>query len=173
MRCLTHGSARRNPILTLPPVESKIVRVSLSSAEREFYDALKEKSQAIFEGYVEAGTVSKSWFAIFSLLHRLRMTCDHVALTVRSRVDKSDWRDGTLQGGLPTPTASAASTEAGDKEVSEEVSTFTPGLCHCSFARPHNDCCCCCCCPKVPSRPVGQVPRAAQTQEQCAVGEEL
>lgn len=60
----------RTPILTLPPIESSIVHVTLSPAEREFYNALLHKSQSVFEGFVKAGTASKSWFAIFSLLQR-------------------------------------------------------------------------------------------------------
>jgi len=81
------------PILTLPPVETKIVDVQFSSAEREFYNSLMEKSQSVFEGFIESGTASKSWFAIFSLLQRLRQACDHVALTVKSQIDQSDWKD--------------------------------------------------------------------------------
>jgi SNF2 family DNA or RNA helicase len=70
------------PILTLPPVDSSIVNVRLSDPEREFYNALLERSQSVFEGFLKAGTASKSWFAIFSLLTRLRQACDHVSLTV-------------------------------------------------------------------------------------------
>jgi len=49
------------------------------------------KSQDIFDGFIKQGTASKSWFAIFSLLHRLRMSCDHIALTVKSKVDEDEW----------------------------------------------------------------------------------
>jgi SNF2 family DNA or RNA helicase len=72
-------------------LESKVVGVKLSEAERDFYNALLEKSQDIFDGFIKAGTASKSWFAIFSLLHRLRMACDHIALTVKSHIDEEDW----------------------------------------------------------------------------------
>ncbi len=48
-----------------------------------FLDAIVlERSQSIFEGFIVAGTASKSWFAIFSLLQRLRQACDHVLLIV-------------------------------------------------------------------------------------------
>ena len=48
-----------------------------------FLDAIVlERSQSIFEGFIIDGTASKSWFAIFSLLQRLRQACDHVSLTV-------------------------------------------------------------------------------------------
>jgi len=73
------------PILTLPPIDSSIVHVTLTQPEREFYTALLDKSQTVFEGLVKAGTASRSWLAIFSLLQRLRQSCDHVALTVKSR----------------------------------------------------------------------------------------
>jgi len=73
------------PILTLPPIDSGVVSVQLTEPEREFYTALLDKSQHVFEGLLKAGTASKSWLAIFSLLQRLRQSCDHVALTVKSR----------------------------------------------------------------------------------------
>lgn len=72
--------------------------VEFSPAEREFYDALHRKSLSLFEGFIKAGTASKSWLAIFSLLHRLRMTCDHVALTVKSHLDEDDWNANITRG---------------------------------------------------------------------------
>lgn len=82
-------NSKGEPILTLPPMEIKIVKVHLSTPEREFYNALKSKSQSIFEGIVETGSFTKSYFQIFALLNRLRQTCDHVALTVKSHME--DW----------------------------------------------------------------------------------
>lgn len=70
------------PILTLPPIDFAVVNVALSQPEREFYNALLERSQSVFEGFLKSGSASKSWFAIFSLLTRLRQACDHVSLTV-------------------------------------------------------------------------------------------
>lgn len=78
------------PILSLPPVETQTVTVTLTHTEREFYNALLDKSQCVFEGYVKAGVAEKSWFAIFSLLQRLRQACDHVALTVKNRIIHED-----------------------------------------------------------------------------------
>jgi hypothetical protein len=51
---------------------------------------LLEKSQSIFEGFISAGTASKSWFAIFSLLQRLRQACDHLSLTVKPQIDPNE-----------------------------------------------------------------------------------
>ena len=51
------------PILTLPPIDSGIVSVHLTEPEREFYTALLDKSQNVFEGLLKAGTASKSWLA--------------------------------------------------------------------------------------------------------------
>jgi SNF2 family DNA or RNA helicase len=61
-----------NPILSLPVMETKTIRVEFSAEERHFYDALFRKSLTLFEGFLRQGTASKSWLAIFSLLHRLR-----------------------------------------------------------------------------------------------------
>lgn len=83
-------SLYRQPILTLPPIDKDTVAVTLSNPERDFYDALLDRSQEVFEGFVRAGVAGKSYFAIFSLLTRLRQACDHVALTVKSRLDKLD-----------------------------------------------------------------------------------
>ncbi len=77
--------------MTLPPVETKIIAVDFTPAERQFYDALHRKSLSLFDGFMKAGTASKSWLAIFSLLNRLRQTCDHVALTVKSHIDDDEW----------------------------------------------------------------------------------
>jgi SNF2 family DNA or RNA helicase len=82
---------RRNRILKLPPVDTKTILVSFSPAERQFYDALHRKSLDLFEGFIRAGTASKSWLTIFSLLHRLRQTCDHVALTIKAHQDQGEW----------------------------------------------------------------------------------
>jgi DNA repair protein RAD5 len=84
-------------IITLPPVETKIIMVEFSPAERQFYDALFSKSLSLFEGFIQKGNVSKSWLAIFSLLHRLRQTCDHVALTVKKHIDKDGWDSNMSQ----------------------------------------------------------------------------
>ena len=70
--------------------------VELSPAEREFYNSLLQKSQTVFEGYIRDGTATKSWFAIFSLLNRLRQACDHVALTVKSHMEDDDWNPTRL-----------------------------------------------------------------------------
>ena len=81
----------RKPILILPPIDSKTIMVEFAPAERQFYDALHRKSLNLFEGFIQAGTASKSWLAIFSLLHRLRQMCDHVALTVKAHLDQDEW----------------------------------------------------------------------------------
>ena len=79
-----------NPILILPPVENKVITVQFSDAERKFYNALLDRSLTVFEGFIQRGTASKSWLAIFSLLQRLRQACDHVALTVKTSLDESE-----------------------------------------------------------------------------------
>lgn len=74
------------PILTLPPVETQTVYVELSPTEREFYQAVLARSQRLFEGFVDAGTASKSYLQILSMISRLRQCCDHISLTVRNRL---------------------------------------------------------------------------------------
>eukprot|EP00970_Alexandrium_tamarense_P009584 scaffold1928_cov109-Alexandrium_tamarense.AAC.9 len=112
------------PILTLPPVESTIVNVMLSEPEREFYNALLERSQSVFEGYVNAGTASKSWFAIFSLLQRLRQACDHPLLTIQNRIDMSDIVDEEEHSTKDSVVTEAASEGLNDKFIEDLLSKF-------------------------------------------------
>lgn len=93
------------PILTLPPVESIIVSVQLSPAEREFYSALKAKSQNIFEGLIESGTANNAWFAIFGLLNRLRQASCHIALIAKKYMNVEDWN-----------------SDAGDRQIKKAAS---------------------------------------------------
>jgi len=86
-RCKDTLNSDGEPILTLPPLEVKTVDVYLSLPEREFYNALKTKSQSIFEGLVRKGTFTKSYFQILALLNRLRQACDHVSLTVKNHTE--------------------------------------------------------------------------------------
>jgi hypothetical protein len=61
-----------------------------------------ERSQFIFEGYLNAGTATKQWFAIFSLLQRLRQACDHVSLTIGKMTETSELKceDETVEPSL-------------------------------------------------------------------------
>lgn len=121
----------REPILILPPTETVTVNVELSMAEREFYNSLLQRSQSVFEGFIKSGTASKSWFAIFSLLNRLRQTCDHVALTVKSQLDDDEWNPDVKNAALKEIAASPAKRASTPKKASkdkdalgEEVSLF-------------------------------------------------
>ena len=93
-------------ILILPEIDSKSVIVQFSPEERQFYEALYRKSFDIFKGLVRAGTASSSWLKIFSLLHRLRQTCSHVALTVKSHLDDEEWTSNITQSSLGSPKGS-------------------------------------------------------------------
>eukprot|EP00934_Nitzschia_sp_Nitz4_P000407 Nitzschia sp. Nitz4//scaffold168_size48592//31392//34905//NITZ4_007053-RA/size48592-augustus-gene-0.23-mRNA-1//-1//CDS//3329538330//407//frame0 len=84
------------PILTLPPVDFQWVPIEWSPAEKHFYRVLLRRSQSLFQGFLRDGTASKSWMTIFSLLHRLRQACDHVALTIKSQVDPHEWTESVV-----------------------------------------------------------------------------
>lgn len=113
-------NAKGEPILTLPPLEIKVVDVSLSTPEREFYTALKSKSQSIFEGIIGSGKFTKSYFQIFALLNRLRQSCDHVALTVKSHMDESDWNPTEID---TTKAAKSPSKSPVDDGLNEKFMT--------------------------------------------------
>ena len=78
------------PILSLPPIETKVISVELSQPERDFYNALRARSVELFDGFVGRGEAAKSYFKILCLIARLRQACDHISLTVRSRLEDDD-----------------------------------------------------------------------------------
>lgn len=114
-------------ILRLPDIDTKSVVVEFSPEERQFYEALYRKSFDIFEGLVRAGTASSSWLKIFSLLHRLRQTCSHVALTVKSHLDNGEWTSNITQSSLET--ANASPKKAVDEKENDSIDqTFLEDL---------------------------------------------
>jgi DNA repair protein RAD5 len=102
-------------------VETKDIAIQFSPPEREFYDALHRKSLSLFEGFIQAGTASKSWLAIFSLLHRLRQTCDHVALTVKSHLDDEEWASQIAQGPDVTKKEATNTKDSIDKKFLDDL----------------------------------------------------
>ena len=92
----------------------------LSPAEREFYNALLERSQSVFEGLIKDGSASRSWFAIFSLLQRLRQACDHVSLTVSKSLETSEV--AKLKSGTEPTSKGASSGEDGVDDKVRRIS---------------------------------------------------
>jgi DNA repair protein RAD5 len=107
------------PILTLPPIESKVIRIDFSESEREFYNAVLARSLEVFDGFIKEGTASRAYFQIFSLLSRLRQACDHIALTVKSKIDDDDWLSAKKQQGNDNP--SSTRTKAAEPENGSDV----------------------------------------------------
>lgn len=65
------------PILTLPARSTEIDNPVFSDDEKEFYNALEQRSQLQFNKYLRANTVGKSYSAILVLLLRLRQAACH------------------------------------------------------------------------------------------------
>mmetsp|Transcript_30966 Transcript_30966/g.35596 ORF Transcript_30966/g.35596 Transcript_30966/m.35596 type:complete len:1263 (-) Transcript_30966:110-3898(-) len=115
-------------ILTLPAIDFKSVAVEFSPEERQFYEALYQKSFDIFKGFIRAGTASSSWLKIFSLLQRLRQTCSHVALTVKSQLDDGEWMSNINKD----PTKN--STNQNQEKIADFIdSSFLEDLLHQKF----------------------------------------
>jgi DNA repair protein RAD5 len=79
------------PIVDLPPRIVEVVYVEPSPCERSFYDAYAKRSAAISASIVEnfgSGGAKKGsiggYAALFTLLMRLRQTCDHPVLVIKS-----------------------------------------------------------------------------------------
>jgi SNF2 family DNA or RNA helicase len=111
--------------------------VEFTPAERQFYDALHEKSLNLFEGFIQAGTENKSWLAIFSLLNRLRQTCDHVALTVRAHLDEEDWHTNIGKAGGEEENTEASPAKKGNAKaaIDQQVRLIKFSYCSKCFFR--------------------------------------
>lgn len=123
------------PIITLPPIETKTIKVDFSESEREFYSAVLARSQEVFEGYVESNTASQAYFQIFSLLQRLRQTCDHISLTVKAKLDDDEEVNGSRDGAVDRKATASASTAKAPKQQKSKPSDalgkhFFDGLLH-------------------------------------------
>ncbi|KAK2433568.1 P-loop containing nucleoside triphosphate hydrolase superfamily protein [Trifolium repens] len=70
--------------LELPPRIVSLRRDSLDIKEQDYYESLYNESQAQFNTYVEANTVTNNYAHIFDLLTRLRQAVDHPYLVVYS-----------------------------------------------------------------------------------------
>lgn len=91
---LRHTKAMRNPdgtpILTLPARAVHVDWVQLQGEDLQFYDDLQSKSVAEFQGYLHAGTAQQQYMLIFTLLLRLRQTCDHPLLAYGQDLPSQD-----------------------------------------------------------------------------------
>ncbi|KAG7395137.1 DNA helicase rad5 [Phytophthora boehmeriae] len=71
-----------NKIVQLPSKHVDLVKLDFSPDERAFYQAVYDKSQAEFNGFVASGSATSSYVAIFALLLRLRQACNHPLLAL-------------------------------------------------------------------------------------------
>ncbi|XP_008229965.1 PREDICTED: DNA repair protein RAD16 [Prunus mume] len=70
--------------LALPPRIVSLRRDTLDIKEQDYYESLYNDSQALFNTYVNDGTVMNNYAHIFDLLTRLRQSVDHPYLVVYS-----------------------------------------------------------------------------------------
>ncbi|GBG30904.1 DNA repair protein RAD5B [Hondaea fermentalgiana] len=87
----------------LPEKHLEVLYVTLSEAERAFYNAIYSRSKAEFDGFVSSGSANTKYAAIFTLLLRMRQACDHPFLVLSSHAEE-DRASGT-QADTLTPKA--------------------------------------------------------------------
>ncbi|KAL6065606.1 putative global transactivator [Balamuthia mandrillaris] len=78
------------PILSLPPCHIVKIETPFSPTESQFYNALFENAQSIFNAYLESGNLLKHYIHILELLLRLRQCCVHPLLVLMCTT--LDWR---------------------------------------------------------------------------------
>ncbi|OCH87359.1 hypothetical protein OBBRIDRAFT_796288 [Obba rivulosa] len=67
-------------LVELLPKEISLVKLQFTLEERDIYKMVEQKSQAIFNRYLRAGTVLKNYHQVLVLLLRLRQICSHPCL---------------------------------------------------------------------------------------------
>jgi DNA repair protein RAD5 len=79
-----------NPILELLPRTETDLHIGFSEHERDFYNALFQRSKVQFEGFVQSGVVMNKYMQVLTLLLRLRQCCDHPFLTLGKQCSSDD-----------------------------------------------------------------------------------
>ncbi|EDQ90124.1 uncharacterized protein MONBRDRAFT_24613 [Monosiga brevicollis MX1] len=79
-----------SPIVQLPSSSVEVLMLEFSSAEREFYDAIFQRSKNKFDEFQAAGKVLNNYANILELLLRLRQACDHPFLTLRNMTQEEE-----------------------------------------------------------------------------------
>ncbi|EIN08787.1 P-loop containing nucleoside triphosphate hydrolase protein [Punctularia strigosozonata HHB-11173 SS5] len=67
-------------LIELPPKEVLLERLEFSQEERDIYKFVESRSQAVFNRYLQAGTVLKNYAHVLVMLLRLRQVCSHPCL---------------------------------------------------------------------------------------------
>ncbi|KAL2536246.1 actin-dependent regulator of chromatin subfamily A member 3 [Forsythia ovata] len=124
------------PILVLPPADIQVMYCDLTEVEKDFYEALFNRSKVKFNQFVEQGRVLHNYASILELLLRLRQCCDHPFL-VMSRGDTQEFSDLNklarrfLKGGQDGKDGQAKDTlsHAFIQEVLEELRKGEQGEC--------------------------------------------
>ncbi|KAF8403208.1 hypothetical protein HHK36_011307 [Tetracentron sinense] len=124
------------PILVLPPANVQVIYCELTTAEKDFYEALFKRSKVKFDQFVEQGRVLHNYASILELLLRLRQCCDHPFL-VMSRGDTQEFSDLNklakrfLKGGQDAPEGRSKDvpSRAYIQEVVEELRKGENGEC--------------------------------------------
>ncbi|KAI0402845.1 hypothetical protein F4802DRAFT_573995 [Xylaria palmicola] len=65
------------PILTLPELSIQIVEGVFDKDQREYYEALEQRSKLRMNRYLKEGTVTRNYWYILLLILRLRQCCCH------------------------------------------------------------------------------------------------
>ncbi|OQU98670.1 SNF2 family domain-containing protein isoform 2 [Cladophialophora immunda] len=73
------------PILQLPPKETREDRVAFDQDQLDFYTALETSAQIQVNKYLQKGTLGRNYSHALVLLLRLRQACCHPALVIASK----------------------------------------------------------------------------------------
>ncbi|RSH87961.1 uncharacterized protein EHS24_000484 [Apiotrichum porosum] len=72
------------PILNLPERRVEVVECTFDAEERQFYDALEQRTALTFNKFLRNGSAMSNYTSVLSMLLRLRQACDHPALVTKA-----------------------------------------------------------------------------------------
>lgn len=67
-------------LIGLPPKTIETCFVELSAEERELYDRMESEAKSVVRNYIHAGSVTRNYSTVLSILLRLRQICTDLAL---------------------------------------------------------------------------------------------
>ncbi|OAP65133.1 hypothetical protein AYL99_01105 [Fonsecaea erecta] len=85
LRRTKHSKIHDQPIIQLPPKETREERVIFDQDQLEFYKALETRAQIQVNKYLQKGTLGRNYSHALVLLLRLRQACCHPTLVIASK----------------------------------------------------------------------------------------
>ena len=128
LRRLPTSTVQGVPILTLPPKEVRIERMSLSPEEQDFYDAVYKNAAVKLDGIVRRNTALQTYSCAFEMLVRCRQACLHPYIVVAALQKKRQKTGEAAAAEADQFLAPFGEQQPAQPNVPREIKDFVNGL---------------------------------------------